>query len=495
VSGFGGGPFGPGPFGHVTVRTMVSIAATAPRPTCEIDVSMGYSASIAATAPRPTAALEVEQAWTPYFLTGGTAYWLRPSLIDFGGDPVPSATLTIVSDHISAADVGHSKSLTQATAGKRLLLDSVDNLDRWTGYVGTQADATEFSSASGGVSGAGAHTIAVVMHHADNATYRGIVGFGTSGASSTIGVQTSHHWGGGNGFVFPDVAGDNNTHLLVVTYDGTTKTLFVDGERIGAHYASADAYNITDPRFGVLPAFTSQIGDATIYTAVWATYAMSHGPNGEVQQLSLYARESLGIVKNNYLLAVGDSQSSGFGTTVAPANWPTRVTALGGLDNPVDTLTEAVAGHTTDDVIADFGPYVVRFTKLRGICVATVWVGTNDLFFGASAAATWTKIQTICAALRAAGWYVILFTALPRTEPGETTPSNYAAQQPLLNALILGAVGAGVADDVYDVAALFPDSTDLGDYQAGGVHLNTAANDIIAGDITAKLNILSPGEI
>jgi hypothetical protein len=427
--------------------------------------------------------------WTPRRLgAGGTSYWLRPSRV-VGGLLVPDPSLTLVSGNISAAAVG-GKTLVQATASKRPVTSAVDLLDGRGGYQTTTAALTELMSSDGGVTGGADHAAWWIGRHGTTDNYRGLVTFGPAGTASTVGAQGTNHWGGGPGFVQPSAAGDEGEHLFFVEYAGGKKRLFVDDDRTGT-YEATSTYAVGDARFGIGPAFSGAVASGTIREAGWMLYAPSAS---ERRALAHYAATEYpsAIANDNALLAIGDSQSKGFGTTASPANWPSRLAALGLLTFPFTILMEATVAHTTTLVLADFGPFVVRFSRCRKRCIATVWAGTNDLFFGATAASTWTNLMAICAALRAAGWYVILFTVLPRTEPG--TAPTYESERGLLNPLILGAVAAGVADDVYHVAAKFPDSTNGAYYQLAGpagVHLNQTANDMIAVDIAAKANAVA----
>lgn len=63
------------------------------------------------------------------------------------------------------------------------------------------------------------------------------------------------------------------------------------------------------------------------------------------------------------------------------------------------------------------------------------WGGTNDLYFGASAATTYSRIVTYATARKAAGWRVVILSILPRS--GAATPGTFEADRQTVNASLL----------------------------------------------------------
>jgi lysophospholipase L1-like esterase len=108
--------------------------------------------------------------------------------------------------------------------------------------------------------------------------------------------------------------------------------------------------------------------------------------------------------------------------------------------------------------------------------------GTNDLFFGASAGTVQTRYQDWCEARQAAGWKVIAFTILPRSDT--STPGTFETSRQTFNTW-LRANWATFADALVDVAA----DTRIGDvndeldttyYSTDKVHLIAAGQAIVA---------------
>jgi lysophospholipase L1-like esterase len=84
--------------------------------------------------------------------------------------------------------------------------------------------------------------------------------------------------------------------------------------------------------------------------------------------------------------------------------------------------------------------------------VLVFWEGTNSLFFGASAATAIADLKSYCQARRAAGWYVVTSTVLPRQDVG--VPGSFEADRATVNAEIRNGANLGVYwDAVADVAA------------------------------------------
>lgn len=168
--------------------------------------------------------------------------------------------------------------------------------------------------------------------------------------------------------------------------------------------------------------------------------------------------------------AYGDSQSAGVGSAAPPLNYPSVLAANVGA---TPWAIQATPGWQTSDLLAAF--CATMNMEHRDKCVAVVWIGTNDLAHGVPYATAWANIQVICAALRAAGWFVVLLNVLPRTDAG--IDAGYETARVALNARISASVPA-VADATLDVASMFPDSTSAA-YQ-DRVHLTGASAAVLA---------------
>jgi lysophospholipase L1-like esterase len=107
----------------------------------------------------------------------------------------------------------------------------------------------------------------------------------------------------------------------------------------------------------------------------------------------------------------GDSQSAS-----APEIVTTADAAVDELHVPVLARTFATGGAVVDTLMArapSVDGALVRLPGTRNVLV--VWVGTNDLGFGEDPAAVHEQLRTYAAARRAAGWTVVVGTALPRS--------------------------------------------------------------------------------
>lgn len=67
--------------------------------------------------------------------------------------------------------------------------------------------------------------------------------------------------------------------------------------------------------------------------------------------------------------------------------------------------------------------------------IVVVWAGTNDLYFGASAATTYTNIKALCQSFKTTGFTVILIDILPRSNSG--TPGTFETDRQTVNASLL----------------------------------------------------------
>lgn len=178
----------------------------------------------------------------------------------------------------------------------------------------------------------------------------------------------------------------------------------------------------------------------------------------------------------------------------------------GSVNYPTQTLEALAAGHTqsnlgvggqttpqmTADGVAQVDPLYAAVTSEA----LFVWEGTNDLYFGASAATALANLVSYCTARKAAGWKVVLLTVLPRTNAG--TPAGFEASRLAVNADLRSAfprlsalyprvrrAGAGTswADVLVDVAGISAlaspaDTT----YYVDLVHLTVAGDTLIAAD-------------
>lgn len=138
--------------------------------------------------------------------------------------------------------------------------------------------------------------------------------------------------------------------------------------------------------------------------------------------------------------------------------------------------------QTTTDMIADAAAQIdplAHESAIRNVLVA--WEITNELYGGVSAATAIANFKTYCAARRAAGWYVIVITVLPRTESGGsfTNAKRLTCNAELLDPVNLGVYWDAVADTTVD--ARLEDETNTTYFQADQIHLLAAGDKIVGG--------------
>lgn len=151
----------------------------------------------------------------------------------------------------------------------------------------------------------------------------------------------------------------------------------------------------------------------------------------------------------------------------------------------------AVNGQTAANALAGVSSQIVPLfnSSLVRNSVA-FWGGTNDLYGGATAAATIASIKSYCTILRTAGFYVIVITMLPRTESGGsfTMAARAVVNAELLNPANVGVYWDAVADTTAD--ARLEDETNTTYFQADQTHLYAAGDRIVGGLVGNLLKTL-----
>ncbi len=147
----------------------------------------------------------------------------------------------------------------------------------------------------------------------------------------------------------------------------------------------------------------------------------------------------------------GDSQVVGGSGVLSITEYGDSMPALAisGIDPRTTLANFGVGGQTVAMMITDAATQVDPLLAVLAQNVVVVWAGTNDLYFGANAAATYNNIVAYHTARRAAGWKTIVYTILPRTNVG--TPAAYEADRVTVNTNIR-ANWATFADVLCDIA-------------------------------------------
>lgn len=171
----------------------------------------------------------------------------------------------------------------------------------------------------------------------------------------------------------------------------------------------------------------------------------------------------------------GDSQTAGTygGGTTYVAKVLAALTETTGSNAGIGAQTLVDMQSNATDVDNLFPDH--RFQN----AVVVAWGGSNDLFFGADAATTVTRLEAYCTARRAVGWTVAVLTILPRDEVG--TPGAYEASRQTVNASIR-ANWEAYADFFVDVAddPRLQNASDPTYFHSDLVHLNNTGRQVVA---------------
>lgn len=184
------------------------------------------------------------------------------------------------------------------------------------------------------------------------------------------------------------------------------------------------------------------------------------------------------------IICDGNSLTFGNGST-AGHDYPTVV---GTLVTGAVITNKGVGGQTTAAMIADAS------TDIDPLFAAAAWVvcweGTNDLFFGASAATAYSNLFSYCTSRRAVGFKVCIVTLLPRSDA--STPGSFESDRQTVNTS-LRMNRLSFADCIADVGG-DPRIGDAGDqddltyYDGSHVHLNNAGYVIVATSVANAIN-------
>ncbi|MFT8482724.1 MAG: SGNH/GDSL hydrolase family protein [Gluconobacter cerinus] len=100
------------------------------------------------------------------------------------------------------------------------------------------------------------------------------------------------------------------------------------------------------------------------------------------------------------LFCIGDSRTAGY-INADCQNWPGMIGDY--LDQPLEVFNLAVSGSQTTDFIPNTQPGLITELGKGGYDLATIWLGINDFSHGKDKAATLQNVQSIAAAVLAAG--------------------------------------------------------------------------------------------
>lgn len=181
---------------------------------------------------------------------------------------------------------------------------------------------------------------------------------------------------------------------------------------------------------------------------------------------------------------LGDSLTDGLGST-GGNNYPNQTAALL-VSNPIGVTKLGATGTTAQQwVDTYFDQYMnLNFTRVNRTLnqVGHLWLGTNDLYFGAAPSAIYANQKILTNRLRDLGFKVSTMTPLPRNNTG--TPAGFESGRQELRTLMLSDPSA--FDYLIDIgndptigqAGQWADTTY---YDVDKVHLNNAGYGVVAG--------------
>ena len=157
-------------------------------------------------------------------------------------------------------------------------------------------------------------------------------------------------------------------------------------------------------------------------------------------------------------------------------------------------VNNGVAGDTTPLIsglaLTETDPFVTSLGTSGS--VAVVVEGTNDIYYGATAAQAFADLQAYVNARLAHGFQVVVTTILSRSNPG--TPANFNVTRAAYNALVVAAYGGGATPGV-QLANWASDpnmgingaETNLTYFQADLVHPNVLGCSTLAAYVTTAI--------
>jgi lysophospholipase L1-like esterase len=220
-----------------------------------------------------------------------------------------------------------------------------------------------------------------------------------------------------------------------------------------------------------------------------ATFNVAHSGATRARLLAYF--NMVGPAPAKVLLADGDSQTFGF-SMAETSSYPGQ---LRNLVNPDwEVVNYGITSQQCTAMTTNAPTKIDTWNVVdHAIVIVAQWCGTNDLYFGATAATTYSNIAAYATGRRAAGAKVIIVTLLSRSDAG--TPGTYNADRATVNANIV-ANAATISDCVYRADL---DSDIGGDgaelnltfFQADKVHLNPTGEAKIAAGVNACRAALS----
>jgi len=150
------------------------------------------------------------------------------------------------------------------------------------------------------------------------------------------------------------------------------------------------------------------------------------------------------------IVFAGDSLTAGNGGSQPYTTWAVLSLQQAGYDVKYANL--GIGGQTAATLLANASTIDSRYDAGR-VNIAALEIGTNDMYFGATAAATYSTLQSLWAGRKAYGFKVVAFTITPRNNT--YTPANFETSRNTLSDSIRSSRPA-LVDSVVDIGGSTP---------------------------------------
>lgn len=209
--------------------------------------------------------------------------------------------------------------------------------------------------------------------------------------------------------------------------------------------------------------------------------------NEQVRKITEYLAVKWGFATKNYVLCVGNSLTSGTGSTSGATqvlsasgdNYPGQLWALLG-SSTWDVRVDAYPGRTLAQIVSEWptAGSIISLPRATSRAIAILWEGTNTIAGTGSLAQAQALTITQCRALRAQGMKVVVGTVLPRQD---SVAAQFEPTRLAYNTWLLANYPT-FADGVANVAgdSRLQDPTNTTYFNPDKVHLNSTGYGVAA---------------
>jgi lysophospholipase L1-like esterase len=133
------------------------------------------------------------------------------------------------------------------------------------------------------------------------------------------------------------------------------------------------------------------------------------------------------------MVAEGDSFTVSFGSSFG-LTYPNQVSSY--FPGKLEVINLATNGNRINPDMKSAAQTAEVDAQYRSGAVLLMFGGGNDIYFGATAAATYAELVAYCQARQAVGYKVIVFSYLPRETEIVSPPNSVYTERIALNALV-----------------------------------------------------------